>query len=58
VLGVSVSLSEAEVHWRDFFKSLLVRGLHGVELIVNAGLKEARQACFGSTAGSNVPCST
>ena len=51
VLGVSVSLSEAEVHWREFFKSLLTRGLHGVELIVSdahAGLKEARQACFGS----------
>jgi transposase-like protein len=49
VLGVSVSLSEAEVHWREFFKSLLARGLHGVELIVSdahAGLKEARQACF------------
>ena len=52
VLGVSVSLSEAEVHWREFFKSLMARGLHGVELIVSdahAGLKEARQACFGST---------
>ena len=30
VLGVSVSLSEAEVHWRDFFKSLIERGLHGI----------------------------
>jgi transposase-like protein len=51
VLGVSVSLSEAEAHWREFFKSLLARGLHGLELIVSdahAGLKEARQACFGS----------
>ena len=49
VLGVSVSLSEAEVHWRAFFKSLLERGLHGVELITSdahAGLKEARKACF------------
>ena len=49
VLGVSVSLSEAEVHWREFFKSLLERGLHGVELITSdahAGLKEARKACF------------
>ena len=49
ILGVSVSLSEAEAHWREFFKSLLQRGLHGVELIVSdahAGLKEARQACF------------
>jgi transposase-like protein len=49
ILGVSVSLSEAEVHWREFFKSLLQRGLHGMELIVSdahAGMKEARQACF------------
>lgn len=49
VLGVSVSLTEAEVHWREFFKSLLARGLHGVELIVSdahAGLQQARQACF------------
>lgn len=49
VLGVSVSLSEAEVHWREFFKSLLTRGLHGVELITSdahAGLQEARKACF------------
>jgi transposase-like protein len=49
VLGVSVSLSEAEVHWREFFKSLVERGLHGMELITSdahAGLKEARKACF------------
>src|SRR4029079_465024 len=49
ILGVSVSLSEAEVHWREFFKSLLARGLHGVELIVSdahAGLQDARRACF------------
>jgi transposase-like protein len=49
VLGVSVSLSEAEVHWREFFKSLLARGLHGVELVssdAHAGLAEARKACF------------
>ena len=26
ILGVSVALTEAEVHWRDFFKSLLERG--------------------------------
>jgi putative transposase len=49
VLGVSVSLSEAEVHWREFFKSLIERGLHGIELITSdahAGLAEARKACF------------
>jgi transposase-like protein len=49
VLGVSVSLSEAEVHWRDFLASLQDRGLHGVELITSddhAGLKAARTARF------------
>ncbi|MDA8968427.1 transposase, partial [bacterium] len=49
VLGVSVSLSEAEVHWREFLTSLKQRGLHGVKLIVSdahEGLKAARQATF------------
>jgi putative transposase len=49
VLGVSVSDSEAEVHWREFFKSLLARGLYGVRYLVSdahEGLKAARQACF------------
>ncbi|MFV1963097.1 MAG: transposase [Acidimicrobiia bacterium] len=35
VLGVSVSLSEAEVHWREFLSSLVERGLHGVEMITS-----------------------
>lgn len=49
VLGTSVSLSEAEVHWREFFKSLTARGMHGLELIssdAHAGMAEARKACF------------
>lgn len=49
VLGVSISDSEAEVHWREFFKTLLARGLHGVRFIVSddhSGLKKAREACF------------
>jgi len=49
ILGVSVSLSEAEVHWREFLKSLLDRGLHGVRLITSdahSGLKAARQSLF------------
>lgn len=49
ILGVSVSLSEAEVHWREFLKSLLDRGLHGVGFIVSdahEGLKAALQALF------------
>jgi transposase-like protein len=47
VLGVSVSLSEAEAHWRDFLASLQARGLHGVKLVTSdahAGLKEALAA--------------
>jgi putative transposase len=50
VLGVSVALSEQEVHWRSFLQSLVARGLRGVRLIVSddhAGLKAARQAVFG-----------
>ena len=35
ILGVSVALSEQEVHWRDFFNSLVERGLHGLELIIS-----------------------
>jgi putative transposase len=49
LLGVSVSLSEAEVHWREFLGSLQERGLHGVKLIISdnhAGLKTAREARF------------
>jgi transposase-like protein len=47
ILGVSVSLSEAEVHWREFLTSLTQRGLQGVTLITSddhAGLKAARKA--------------
>ena len=49
LLGVSVALSEAEVHWRAFFQSLVQRGLCGVQFIVSddhAGLKAARLAVF------------
>jgi len=33
VLGTSVSLSEAEVHWREFLRSLKQRGLHGMKMV-------------------------
>jgi putative transposase len=51
ILGVSVSLSEQEVHWRTFLQSLVNRGLCGLHLIISdahPGLKQARQAVFGS----------
>ena len=49
VLGTSCSLSEAEVHWRQFLPSLTDRGMHGARLIVSdhhAGLGAARKAIF------------
>ena len=49
VLGVSVSLSEAEVHWREFLSSLKDRGLHGVTMITSddhRGLKAALKSVF------------
>lgn len=50
ILGVSVSLSEQEVHWRHFLEKLVQRGLRGVKLITSddhAGLGNARKAIFG-----------
>jgi transposase-like protein len=50
ILGVSVSLSEHEVHWRAFLQSLVVQGLNSAQLIISddhSGLKAARIAVFG-----------
>jgi transposase-like protein len=50
VLGVSVALSEAEVHWRAFPESLQARGLRGADHVVSddhAGLRAARRAVPG-----------
>jgi putative transposase len=44
ILGVSVSLSEAEIHWRTFLEDLLSRGMQGIQVIVSddhAGLRAA-----------------
>ena len=51
ILGISTSLSEAEVHWRAFFESLVTRGLRGMELLISddhSGLKAARRKVFPS----------
>lgn len=50
LLGVSVAVSEQEVHWRQFLQSLVERGLSGVELVISdahTGLGAARKAVFG-----------
>jgi transposase-like protein len=52
ILGVSVSLGEQELHWRNFLQSLVERGLNGVELIISdahVGLQAARKAVFSGT---------
>lgn len=51
ILGLSVALSEHEVHWRNFLSSLQDRGLSGVSLFISddhAGLKAARRVAFPS----------
>jgi len=52
VLGASVALSEAEVHWREFLETLQKRGLYGVRCIASddhAGIKAALAARFPGT---------
>jgi transposase-like protein len=49
ILGVSISLSEAEVHWRRFLESLVSRGLYGLTCITSdahSGLKAALKSVF------------
>jgi len=51
IIGASMSLSEAEVHWRSFLETLVKRGLNGLELITSddhVGLRQARQKIFPS----------
>jgi transposase-like protein len=58
VLGMSVSLSEAEPHWRSFLKSLQDRGLSDVSLIISddhGGLKAARKSIFGGGCLATLP---
>lgn len=51
IIGVSASLSEAEVHWRAFLEGLVKRGLSGLELITSddhSGLRNALKSVFPS----------
>jgi len=54
VLGISVALSEAEIHWRDFLKTLVGCGMQGGEPVVSdnhVGFRTARRALIGAAAG-------
>ena len=49
ILGVSVEVKDAEIHWRVFLDHLVHQGISGVEYIVSdnhPGLKAARRAVF------------
>ena len=59
LLGVSVAFSEQEVHWRTFLRSLVERGLCGVQLIISddhAGLQAARKAVLGGVPWQRCQC--
>ena len=59
ILGVSVSLGEHEVHWRNLLQSMVSRGLSGVELIISddhSGLKSAGKAVFGGVPWQRCQC--
>jgi len=51
VLGTSVALSEAEVHWRAFISSLLDRGLRNVRMITSDDHKGLKKALQGTMSG-------
>lgn len=51
ILGVSCSLSEAEVHWREFLEGLMARGMSGLKLVISdnhSGLRAALRAILPS----------
>jgi len=59
VLGVSVSLSEQELHWRTFLQSLVRRGLAGIELVISdahTGLQQACRAVLGGIPWQRCQC--
>jgi putative transposase len=59
ILGVSVSMSEQEAHWRTFLQELVARGLCGLQLITSddhPGLEAARKAVFGGIPWQRCQC--
>ncbi len=49
ILGFTVDNSESETSWKEFLRSLVARGLHGVQLVVSdahEGLKKAIAQVF------------
>jgi len=59
VLGTSVALSESEPHWRQFLRSLLERGMHGVRMVTSddhSGLRTALSSTLTSVPWQRCQC--
>jgi putative transposase len=59
VLGVSAAVSEAEIHWRSFIRSLKERGMSGVAFVVSdshEGLKAALASTLPGVAWQRCQC--
>lgn len=57
ILGAPASLSESEVHWREFFMDFHFRNTTGLWLIIGddrLGMKNTRKALFPSSLGKGV----
>lgn len=58
MIGLDVGECETEAFWRSFLRSLVERGLSGVELVVSdahAGLKKAIAQVPSAVPGSAAP---
>jgi putative transposase len=53
VLGFAVGASEEEAVWREFLRSLVGRGLHGVQLVVSDAHEGLRAASAGVLQGAS-----
>lgn len=51
ILGISAACSEAEVHWREFLRSLKTRGMHGVKMITSDDHEGLKAALKGTLSG-------
>ena len=51
ILGISAACSKAEVHWREFLRSLKTRGMHGVKMITSDDHEGLKAALKGTLSG-------
>jgi putative transposase len=59
IIGCSASLTEAELHWKEFLESLKERGLSGVRFVTSdahTGLKAALESVFPGVSHQRCQC--